>query len=152
MGSNMEPVVILVAEDDDDDIMLIKRGFKEARLLNTIYCVKDGEELMDYLNRSGQYRDQNKSPRPGLILLDLNMPNKDGRKALEEIKSDDRLKSIPVIILTTSKAEEDILRSYDIGANAFVMKPVGLEDFMSAVKLIGEYWLQLVELPFKEDY
>lgn len=142
-------VTILLAEDDEDDYILIKKGFKSARLTNELYWVKDGEELMDYLYHRNQYAKADTSPRPCLILLDLNMPRKDGREALKEIKADPDLQTIPVVILTTSKAEEDILSSYRIGVNSFVRKPVKFGDFVKAVNMIGQYWFELVELPDK---
>ncbi len=140
-------VVILVADDDPEDCMLISDAFKEGLLVNGLRFVGDGEELMDYLRRQGKYRDHSASPRPGIILLDLNMPKKDGREALKEIKSDPDLRSIPIVILTTSKEEEDILRSYDLGANSYITKPVTFPGLVSAIKSLGKYWLQIVELP-----
>jgi CheY-like chemotaxis protein len=112
-----------------------------------MHWVKDGEELMDYLHRRGNFADPERSPFPGIILLDLNMPRKDGREALKEIKTDPALRKIPIIILTTSKAEEDILRSYDLGVNSFIRKPVQFEDFVEMVKILGRYWFEIVELP-----
>jgi CheY-like chemotaxis protein len=117
-------VTILVADDDPEDCLLIKEAVKEGLLLNGLRFVEDGEELMDYLRHEGGYKSPSSSPRPGIILLDLNMPRKDGREALKEIKSDPDLKGIPVVVLTTSKAEEDILRSYNLGANSYITKPV----------------------------
>jgi CheY-like chemotaxis protein len=142
-----EPVIILLAEDDPDDRMLTMRALKQSRLANTLYCVEDGEELMDYLYHRGEYAAPEKSPRPGLILLDLNMPRKDGREALQEIKSDPVLRRLPVVVLTTSQAEQDILRSYDLGVNAFVTKPVTFEGLAGAIKALGEFWFEIVKLP-----
>lgn len=140
-------VNILIAEDDPDDRVMTLEAFQDSLLLNEIYFVNDGEELMNYLNRLGPYEDKNTYPEPGLILLDLNMPKKDGREALKEIKSDPRLRRIPVIILTTSKSEEDIVRSYDLGVNCFITKPVTFIDLVEVTKTIGKYWLEIVELP-----
>lgn len=142
-----KPVTILVADDDPDDRMLTKEAFAENMLLNELHFVEDGEELMNYLKRVGKYSDKEKYPMPGLILLDLNMPRKDGREALREIKSDPALRRIPVIVLTTSKTEEDILRSYDLGVNCFITKPVTFSDLVEVTKTIGKYWLEIVELP-----
>ena len=124
MKTGASPVTILIAEDDPDDRMLMREAFEESKLVCGLHFVEDGEELMDYLRRNGKYDDREKYRMPGLILLDLNMPRKDGREALKEIKSDPQLRRIPVTVLTTSKAEEDILRSYDLGVNCFITKPV----------------------------
>ena len=142
-----KPVTILMAEDDPEDRMLTQDGFEESRLANDLRFVEDGEELMDYLYRRGKFSDPVQSPRPGLILLDLNMPRKDGREALEEIKADPNLRSIPVIVLTTSKAEEDIVRSYDTGANSYITKPVTFHGLVDALKVLNRYWFEIVELP-----
>jgi two-component system, response regulator len=147
MIESRKPIDILLAEDDEDDYLLIADALKESRLANRIYWVKDGEELMDYLHRQGDYSNPEASPSPGIILLDLNMPRKDGREALREIKSEPGLRRIPIIILTTSQAEEDILRSYDLGVNSFIRKPVRFEDFIEMVQVLGKYWFQIVELP-----
>ncbi len=146
MTSERKSVVILVADDDPEDCMLIKDAFKEGLLVNGLRFVGDGEELMDYLHRRGKYKDSSLSPRPGIILLDLNMPRKDGREALKEIKSAPDLKAIPVVVLTTSKDEEDILRSYDLGANSYITKPVTFAGLVNAIKALGKYWLEIVEL------
>ena len=121
----------------------------ENKLANDLHFVEDGEELMDFLKRRGKYENQN-TPRPGLILLDLNMPRKDGREALSEIKADPELRSIPIIILTTSKAEEDIVKSYDLGVSSFITKPVTFDDLVKVAKAIGEYWFGIVVLPNHE--
>jgi CheY-like chemotaxis protein len=147
MEKRRMPITILMAEDDPDDRMLTNDALQESRLANTLLFVEDGEELMDYLYRRGRYRNPKVSPRPGLILLDLNMPRKDGREALKEIKGDPRLRQIPVVVLTTSKEEEDVVRTYDLGANSFVSKPVTFEALVKIMKTIGQYWLQIVELP-----
>jgi CheY-like chemotaxis protein len=141
-----EPITILMADDDADDRMLARDAWQESRLANTFRFVEDGQELMDYLQRKGRYA-QEDAPRPGLILLDLNMPRKDGRQALQEIKSDPELRRIPVVVLTTSKTEEDILRTYDLGANSFISKPVTFERLVDIVRTLGTYWFNIVELP-----
>jgi CheY-like chemotaxis protein len=147
MRTARKSITILLAEDDPDDRMLVQDAVTEGRLLNELRCVEDGEELMDYLHRSGKYAGESAAPRPGLILLDLNMPRKDGREALKEIKADPSLRQIPVVVLTTSKAEEDIFRSYDLGANSFVTKPVGFQSLVELMKTLDRYWLEIVELP-----
>lgn len=140
-------VTILVAEDDPDDRLLTRDAFAENMLSNELQFVEDGEELMEYLQRRGKFADKKKYPLPSLILLDLNMPRKDGREALKEIKSDPALRRIPVIVLTTSKAEEDILRSYDLGVNCFITKPVTFAGLVEVTKTLGKYWFEIVELP-----
>ncbi|WP_337042128.1 response regulator [Emticicia sp. 17c] len=140
-------IVILMADDDPDDRAMTKEALEENFLLNELRFVEDGAELMDYLKRRGKYSNPENSPRPGVILLDLNMPKKDGRECLREIKSDDELKSIPVIVLTTSKAEEDILRTYDLGVNSFVTKPVTFFELVEVMKNLGSYWFDIVQLP-----
>jgi CheY-like chemotaxis protein len=141
------PITILMAEDDPDDRLLAAKALKSRRLANELRFVEDGEELMDFLRHRGKFADHAVSPRPGLILLDLNMPRKDGREALAEIKADPHLRRIPVIVLTTSKAEEDILRSYDIGANSYITKPVTFEELAHAIQVMAQYWFEIVELP-----
>ena len=126
---------------------MTKEAFEETRLANDLRFVEDGEELMDYLNRQGRYADPASSPRPGIILLDLNMPRKDGREALREIRSDPRFRAIRVIVMTTSKAEEDILRSYNLSAASYITKPVTFDGLLDVVKAMGKYWLEIVELP-----
>ncbi len=145
------PITLLLADDDPDDRFLTEEALKESRLVNNIQTVEDGEELMDYLHHRGRFSDQEKYPVPGVILLDLNMPKKDGREALQEIKSDPELRKIPIIILTTSKAEEDIYRSYDLGVNSFITKPVSFEALVDIMKTLGKYWFEIVELPVKKD-
>lgn len=144
-GNQQIPLTILLADDDPDDRLLVKEAFEENYLLNPLEMVEDGEELMDYLYKRGRYAET--AVRPSLILLDLNMPRKSGLEALQEIKSDPSLRQIPVIVLTTSKAEEDILRSYDLGVNSFIVKPVTFDSLVDLVKELGKYWFQLVELP-----
>ncbi len=141
---------ILIADDDEDDREMIQDAIKESRLINSIHCVKDGEEMMDYLQNLGKYKDQIKNPFPGLILLDLNMPRMDGREALREIKTNLQLRQIPVVVLTTSQAEVDILRTYELGANSFITKPVLFGELVKVIKIIGHYWFEIVELPDSE--
>jgi len=145
--NNRRSITILLADDDVDDRMMASDALEESRLANDLRCVEDGEELMDYLHRRGKYAPPNDAPRPGLILLDLNMPRKDGREALKEIKAEPELRSIPVIVLTTSKAEEDIYRTYDLGVNSFITKPVNFESLVAVMKALGKYWFEIVELP-----
>lgn len=146
MTEQPDPIVILMADDDDDDFLLTQKALKESKLLNTLIRVKDGEELTDYLLKRGEYNDSN-TKRPGVILLDLNMPRKDGREALKEIKSHPDLHDIPVVVFTTSKAEEDIYRSYQLGVNSFITKPVTFENLISVMQTLGRYWFEIVELP-----
>ena len=147
MHKTGEPVDILMADDDADDRLMAEKAFLEAKLENGLRFVEDGEELMDYLLHRGKYSNSTQHPLPGLILLDLNMPRKDGREALKEIKAHPQLHRIPVVILTTSKAETDILRSYDLGVNSFITKPVTFQGLVEAMKVLKLYWFQLVKLP-----
>lgn len=140
-------ISILMADDDPDDRMLAQDALEEARLANDLYFVHDGEELVDFLKRRGKYENPTDSPRPGLILLDLKMPKKDGFEALEEIKNDPELRKIPVVILTTSRADEDVVRGYDLGVSGYVTKPVTFDGLVEVMKALGEYWFQIVELP-----
>lgn len=140
-------IVILIADDDAEDRMLVRDALEESRLKNSIHFVENGEELMDYLHHRGKYADTEVYPTPGLILLDLNMPKKDGREALKELKADDRLRLIPVVVLTTSKAEEDILRTYDLGVSSFITKPVTFSSLVDVMKTLSKYWFEIVELP-----
>ncbi|HEY9647154.1 MAG TPA: response regulator [Chroococcidiopsis sp.] len=149
MPSKRKTVTILVAEDDEDDRLLMQDALEENRLANDLHFVCDGEELMDYLLHKGNYSDASTAPRPSLILLDLNMPRKDGREALKEIKADPELRQIPIVVLTTSKAEEDILRTYDLGVSSFIAKPVVFESMVQIMKMLGTYWFEIVELPDK---
>jgi CheY-like chemotaxis protein len=149
MNQTTKPVLILMADDDPDDRMLTREAFEESHLLNTFETVEDGEELMDYLLSRGKYSGVAAKPRPGLILLDLNMPRKDGREALKEIKSSAELRRIPVIMMTTSKSDEDIIRTYDLGVNSFIVKPVTFEGMVDVLKTLGKYWFEIVELPRK---
>lgn len=147
MKGTRTTVPILMADDDEDDYLLAREALIESRLANHLYFVKDGEELMDYLYRRGNYSREVDAPRPGLILLDLNMPKKDGREALREIKADPHLRQIPVVVLTTSKAEEEIYQIYDLGANSFISKPVTFSSLVDVIKTMGKYWFEIVELP-----
>jgi CheY-like chemotaxis protein len=146
-----KPITILMADDDPDDRQLAREAFEEAKLANDLRFVEDGVELLDYLHRRGKYADPASSPRPGIILLDLNMPRKDGREALQELKQDPRFRAIRVIVLTTSKAEEDILRTYNLSAASYITKPVTFESLVDVVKTLGKYWLEIVELPENGD-
>lgn len=147
MAKYSKPITILMADDDADDRLMTKEAFEESRLANDLRFVEDGVELMDYLQRRGKYSDPATSPRPGLILLDLNMPKKDGREALKEIKADPNLKCVRIVILTTSKAEEDIYRTYNLGAASYITKPVTFAGMAEVIKTVGKYWLEIVELP-----
>ena len=144
-----DSVVILMADDDPDDREMTREAFEASHLANDLRFVVDGVELMDYLNRRGKFSDPATSPRPGIILLDLNMPKKDGREALGEIKADPKLTDIPVIVLTTSKEEEDINRSYKLHANSYITKPVTFEALVNIVANLGKYWLEIVDLPHR---
>lgn len=147
MCPEAKSITILMADDDEDDRLMTKEALEEARLANEIRFVLDGEELMDYLYQRGKFEDPASSPRPGLILLDLNMPKKDGREALKEIKADPDLRHIPIVVLTTSKAEEDIYRSYDLGVNSFITKPVSFDGLVFVMTTLAQYWFQIVQLP-----
>lgn len=144
MISSGQSIMILMADDDPDDRLMTREALEESHLLNDFETVEDGEQLMEYLRRQGKYAGK---PVPGLILLDLNMPRKDGREALREIKSDPDLRRIPVVVMTTSKAEEDILRSYDLGVNSFIVKPVTFDALVEVLQTLGKYWFEIVELP-----
>lgn len=145
--SKAMPITILMADDDPDDRQLTKEALIEGRLINDIRFVENGEEMMEYLRRTGRYAPPAESPRPGLILLDLNMPRKDGRTVLKEIKSDPALRTIPVVVLTTSKADEDVYRSYDLGVNSYIVKPVTFEALVDILVTLEKYWFEIVELP-----
>ena len=146
-----KPVTILLADDDPEDCLLAQEALEEARFADYLYFVEDGEELMDYLYHRGPYTDLIPSSLPDLILLDLNMPRKDGREALGEIKADPQLRRIPIVVLTTSKAEEDIHRAYDLGVNSFITKPVTFEGLVDVIKTLSRYWFEIVELPPNKD-
>jgi CheY-like chemotaxis protein len=140
-------ILILVADDDEEDRMLVEDALREARIVNDCAMVKDGVELIDFLRGEGSFAERKGKPLPGLILLDLNMPRMDGREALNIIKSDPELRSIPVVVLTTSKAEEDIFRTYNLGVNSFVTKPVSFDALVEIMRVLGRYWFQIVQLP-----
>jgi CheY-like chemotaxis protein len=144
-------IVILMADDDADDRLLAKDALTECRLANDLHFVEDGEELLEYLQRRGKYSSMADAPRPGLILLDLNMPKKDGREALKEIRADPELRKIPVVVLTTSKADTDIGCIYELGANSFISKPVSFDSLVEVMKILGRYWFEIVELPGKKS-
>jgi len=150
MSTHSQPITILMAEDDPDDQLLVREAFHESRLANDLVFVQDGVELINYLRKQGRYANLSGLPTPDLILLDLNMPRKDGREALEEIKADPDLRRIPVVVLATSADEEDILRSYDIGASGYITKPVTFDSLVETVKVLGEYWIQIVWLPGRQ--
>src|SRR5689334_24653083 len=140
-------IVILMADDDADDRMLMREALAESRVDNEVREVVDGEDLLDYLRHHGRYADPSLAPRPGLLLLDLNMPRKSGREALIEIKADPTLRSIPVVVLTTSQADHDIFTTYDLGANSFISKPVTFQGLVAAMEILGRYWFKIVDLP-----
>lgn len=142
-----KPVTILMADDDPDDRQLTREAFEQSHLANDLRFVEDGEELLDYLNQRGRYADPANAPWPSLILLDLNMPRKDGREALQEIKAEPRFRGIRVVIMTTSKAEEDVVKSYNLSAASYITKPVTFERLVDVVRTLGKYWLEIVELP-----
>lgn len=149
--SDRKPITIVMADDDPEDVMLAEDALEEARLANNFYAVKDGEELMDYLHRRGDYSSPEDAPRPGLILLDLNMPRMNGFEALTEIKKDPELRRIPVVVLTTSRTEEDVYRSYDLGVNSFISKPVSFDGLVQAMKVLGKYWFEIVARPDSDE-
>jgi CheY-like chemotaxis protein len=151
MDKSARPITVLYADDDPEDRMLIKEAWHESRLANQLHFVEDGEELLDYLNRRGKYVGLADAPLPGMILLDLNMPRMDGREALQHLKADPRLRLIPTVVLTTSKAEEDIFRAYDMGVNSFIVKPVTFQSLVDLTLAFGRYWFEIVELPTREQ-
>ena len=144
--SNAKDIEILLVEDNPGDVRLTKEALKDCKMRNTLYVVEDGEEALSFLYKEGKYTD---APHPDLILLDLNLPKKNGKEVLYEIKEDPRLKRIPVVILTTSKAEEDILKTYDLHANCYITKPVDFDQFISVVRKIEDFWFTIVKLPPK---
>lgn len=148
-ASERRAITILMADDDEEDRELTREALSDARLSNEMRFVADGQELLDYLRREGDYADGADAPEPGIILLDLNMPKKDGREALEEIKSDPALRHIPVVVLTTSKAEEDIFRTYDLGVNSFITKPVTFAGLVEVMRVWSRYWFEIVDLPLR---
>ncbi|MEL7302725.1 MAG: response regulator [Pseudomonadota bacterium] len=145
-----QSVMLLIADDDADDRMLIEDAFEESRLGNPREYVEDGQELLDFLRAEGKWAGRDPDELPGLILLDLNMPRMDGRTALSHLKADPRLKRIPVVVLTTSKAEEDIIRTYDLGVSSFIAKPVTFDGLLAVVQALNTYWIEIVELPLVE--
>jgi CheY-like chemotaxis protein len=147
MKEASRPCVILMAEDDSDDRLLVKDALAECHWEADLHFVENGEEMMDYLQRRGKYADSTAAPRPGLILLDLNMPRKDGREVLREVKADTELRRIPVVVLTTSKADTDIASMYSLGANSFISKPVQFDGLVGLMKILGQYWFNTVQLP-----
>ncbi|EOD65450.1 response regulator [Amycolatopsis vancoresmycina] len=140
------PIDILLVEDDPGDVLMTREAFAHHKIRNPLHVAEDGVEALRFLHREGPFRE---SPRPGLILLDLNLPRKDGRELLGEIKQDPALRTIPVVVLTTSEAEEDILRSYELHANAYVTKPVDFEKFVEVVRKIDDFWVTVVQLPHR---
>lgn len=146
--THLRPVEILLVEDNLGDVRLTQEALRDGKILNNLSVVRDGMEALAFLHREGEYKD---APRPDIILLDLNLPKKDGREVLEQIKTDNELKTIPVVVLTISKAEEDILKSYKLHANCFITKPVDLEQFMKVAHSIEEFWLSIVKLPSKGE-
>ncbi|MBD2458222.1 response regulator [Nostoc sp. FACHB-87] len=147
MKGRQPTVTILMADDDEDDSMLVREAITVSQLPIDLHTVSNGEELMDYLHRRGQYTDNKLAPRPGLILLDLNMPKKNGLEVLKEIKTDPELRTIPVIVLTTSKAEENIHHTYSLGANSYIVKPMTFSALVELMETFGKYWFEIVELP-----
>ncbi len=147
MGKLVQSITILIAEDDPDDQLLTREALEENKLGNDLFFVNDGQELLDFLYQRGRFMEPALAPRPDLILLDLNMPRLDGREALAKIKSDPVLRRIPIVVLTTSKAEEDILRTYDLGVNSFIVKPVTFESLVNVIHTVAQYWFSIVQLP-----
>lgn len=142
-----QSITILMADDDEEDRMLTQKAFEMNHLGNDLRFVEDGEELLDYLHHRGRFADPDSAPRPGLILLDLNMPKRDGREALEIIKNDPSLRRIPIVVMTTSEADQDIARSYDLGANSYITKPVTFDSLARVIKALDRYWFEIVALP-----
>ena len=147
MSDHGRPITILLADDDEDDRLMTRDALREARLHNDLHTVVDGVELLQYLRNEGAYAAPESAPWPGLVLLDLNMPRMDGREALQEIKRDPALRALPVVVLTTSKAEEDIVRTYELGVNSFISKPVTFLGLVEVMKAFSRYWLEIVDLP-----
>ena len=148
LDRNTIPIAILICDDDEDDQLLARQALEEARITNTLRFVEDGEQLLDYLYQRGRYAGETgNAPRPGLILLDLNMPKLDGREALKRIKEDPTLSTIPIVVLSTSRLDEDIARTYALGVNSYITKPVTFAGLVDVMRALGRYWLEIVELP-----
>ncbi len=147
VGNNIHPMKILLVEDNLQDIEIAHRAFAKGRVRNELIVVRDGQEALDYLYHRGKFQDHATSPRPGMILLDLNLPRVSGMEVLQKIKQDERLKAIPVIVMTVSQREEDIVKSYNLGVNTYIQKPVEFENFMKVVNAIQEYWILIATLP-----
>ena len=147
MNTAPKPILILLADDSEDDRKLTREALRDSCVTNTVREVEDGEELMNYLQRRGEYAEPKSSPRPGLILLDLHMPRKSGQEALEEIKADPLLRRIPIVVLTTSDDEYDIIRCYDLGVSSFITKPVTFAGLVEVMKAFGKYWIEIVAIP-----
>lgn len=147
MNIPKKTLIILMADDDADDRLLAQDAMHESRVLNELHFVEDGVQLLSYLRGADNFSNRTLHPMPGLILLDLNMPKMDGREALVEIKADPRLRRIPVVILTTSKAEEDMVKGYDLGAASYITKPVTFDALVELMRTLGKYWVEFVELP-----
>jgi CheY-like chemotaxis protein len=150
MKNQPRPITILLADDSEDDRLMTREALQESFVINELREVEDGEELMEYLQRRGEYSDPQSSPRPGLILLDLHMPRKSGLEALQEIKADAALRRIPIVVLTTSEAESDILSSYDLGVSSFITKPVTFDGLVEIMKTFGKYWIEIVAIPHND--
>ncbi len=151
VASKGKPAVILLAEDDRGDQELTRRALEEGKIRNELRIVEDGEEALAYLFRRGRYKDPTASPKPDLFLLDLNLPKVDGREVLERVRADSTLRRMAVVVLTTSRQEEDILRSYEVGCNSFITKPAGMDHFIRVIQALEEYWFQIVILPPKTE-
>jgi len=146
-SQSLQPVKILLVEDNLQDIEIARRAFAKGRMKNELIVVRDGQEALDYLYHQGKYKEPSSSPRPGMILLDLNLPKVGGMEVLQQIKKDDALKSIPVIVLTASPREEDVVRTYNLGVNTYIQKPVEFDNFMRVVNAVQEYWIVIASLP-----
>ena len=152
MNKTVNRIVLVMVDDDEDDCLLVEAALYEAYLKCDFHCVKDGLEVLDYLNRRGRFKDPDSSPRPDLILLDLNLPSMSGREVLRNLKTDQDFRSIPIIILTTSSDEEDIAFCYDMGANTYIIKQPSFAGLLAAIKVVKEYWLETATLPPRGDY
>jgi len=146
-----KPAIILLVEDDRSSQELTRRALSESKIRNELRIVEDGEEALAYLFRRGKYKDPATSPKPDLLLLDLNLPGVDGRDVLEQIRADSKLRRMAVVVLTTSRREEDILRSYELGCNSFITKPMDINQFMQVIQALERYWFQIVVLPAKTE-